>query len=236
MLVYMFDLKTYAGRIPHDHIKKEWEILVVCWRRVGSDKTKTLSQRQMCERELIVRLREELDDVDILVHQNGDHFDLRKLTAKLIQYDLPPLSKLQTIDTFRRCREVAAFSSHKLDYVGRFIFDSPKIDTDFQLWIDCVNGDEKAFRKMERYCRHDVKLTEDYYIKTRPYYRQHPNIATNGTENCPFCNSPNTKHRKLYKTKLGIEKIACKCQDCNAPFTLRKIGPRAAETRPISVV
>lgn len=218
-----------------DNIIKNPEIIVACWKELGKRKVHTLSQRWLDEYELIRQLREALDDADVLVHQNGDRFDLKRLTAKLIEYQLPPLNKLQTVDTLKESRRVAAFPSHKLDYMGGLLVGSKKIDTNFQLWIDCEEGSEVAYKKMERYCRHDVKLTEDYYLKLRPYMTRHPNMADSNTANCPFCNARDSgRFNKVYRTKVGIERYHYKCVCCGAPFT--NSGHKYVVGKPISRV
>jgi hypothetical protein len=234
MLLYAWDLRQKFFSI--NNIVKDKEILMICWKELGKSKIHTLTQLNMTEEEIVASFREVLEDVDILVHQNGDYFDLRNITAKLIEYRLPPLNKIQTIDTYKEARRVAYFSSHKLDFVGGKLLGSRKVDTDFQLWIDCMAGDKKAFKYMARYCRHDVQLLEDYYLRLRPYMTHHPNVASVDTHNCPFCDSSATTINKRYRTKVGIEKWHYRCLSCSAPFTKRAIGHEAAKTRPYSVV
>lgn len=223
-------------RLSIDNVIEDKQIIVVCWKELGKGKIHTLTQREMSERELIVRLRQAFDDVDVLVAHYGDRFDLPNFTAKLIEYDLPPLNKIQTVDTWKELNRVAGFSSIKLDYISRKVLDKEKIPTDFLLWRRCAAGEESAFREMEKYCRHDVRLLEEVYVRCRPYFTRHPNLADRGTTNCPFCNSDQFRINKRYRTSLGIEKFHYRCGSCNAPFTVRKIGPVAAETRPYSVV
>jgi len=219
-----------------DNIIEDVEIIVVCWKELGKKKIHTLTQRKDNEYELIRKLRDVFDKADVLIGHNADAFDLRHFTAKLIEYDLPPLSKIQTIDTLKEGKRVAKFTSNKLDYAAKKYIKDAKRETDFQLWVDCANGVQKAFREMESYCRHDIEVTEDWYVRLRPYMIKHPNLAEDGTGNCPFCNSSVSKFNKKYRTKAGITKAHHRCLDCGAPFTFRKIGPRAAETRPYSVV
>ena len=43
--------------------------------------------------------------------------------------------------------------------------------------MECMRGDDKAWRQMERYNKRDVKILEDFYKKLLPWIKTHPNCG-----------------------------------------------------------
>jgi hypothetical protein len=91
----------------------------------------------------------------------------------------------------------------------------------FKLWKKVIDGDEKARRKMVRYCLGDVRKTGQLYLRMRPWIKNHPAMRSLGTEACPTCLSKNTK-------RDGIRRTACfhiqqhQCNDCGRYFSGKK--------------
>ena len=241
--VYTVDIETtpllvrtwsmWKPTIQASNIIEDRRILCIAWKEVGAKSARSSRVGAgKTEREMIAEFRAAIDDADILVGHNLDGFDMKHVTAKLIEYDLPPFQKLHTIDTLKEVRRVAKFSSNRLDFLCGKLLGSAKHDTDMQLWIDCMAGDEKALDRMERYCRNDVVITEALYLKLRPYFRNHPNIAPSGSMACPRCASEAATVRKAYRTKAGVERAHVHCLACSAPYTISPKGPN----RPHSAV
>ena len=97
-----------------------------------------------------------LDEADIIIAHNGDKFDLRKIKARFLSNGIMPPMPYKTIDTLKVARKEFALTSNKQDYITRLLGVQKKLDTDFQLWVDCMNGDTEALKKMEEYNKHDV--------------------------------------------------------------------------------
>ena len=125
-----------------------------------------------------------LNEADIVIAHNGDRFDLRKINARFIANHIKAPLPFKTIDTLKQARKEFAFSSHKQDFITKFLKLEEKLDTDFQLWIDCMSGNEKALKRMEEYNRTDVVGLEDMYLRLRPYMRSHPNMAVMVDDDC----------------------------------------------------
>ena len=143
-----------------------------------------------------------LDEADIVIAHNGDRFDLRKLKARFLANNIMPPMPYKTVDTLKVARKEFALSSNKQDYITKLLGVQEKLDTDFQLWLDCMNGDTEALKRMERYNKHDVIGLEQMYLKLRPYITSHPNIAIMMEENvCSSCGSDSlTSVGKYYYT------------------------------------
>lgn len=111
-----------------------------------------------------------LNEADIVITQNGIKFDQKKLFARFIINGFKPPSSFQHIDTLRIAKKNFAFTSNKLEYM------TDKLNTKykklkhaafpgFELWKECLRGNPKAWREMEKYNRHDVLALEELYGK-----------------------------------------------------------------------
>jgi hypothetical protein len=131
------------------------------------------------------------DEADILIAHNGDRFDIRKVQARFLRYDMKPPSPFKTIDTLKVARTYFKLDSNKLGDLGQYLGIGGKLThTGFDLWQRVMKGDMKAWALMKRYNARDVQLLEQVYLKLRPYMKRHPNlqIYDSRERHCPTCN------------------------------------------------
>jgi hypothetical protein len=85
----------------------------------------------------------------------------------------------------------------------------------FQLWLDCMAGNRKAWAEMKEYQIQDVNLLLDLYEKLKPWIKNGPHVALhNGVENgCRNCGSANLQSRGIAKTTTATYQ-RYQCQDC----------------------
>ena len=60
------------------------------------------------------------------------------------------------------------------------------------LWVECLKGNPRAWAEMKKYNIGDIPSCEEVYLKLRPYYQGHPNVAAyydDDTVRCPRCGS-----------------------------------------------
>lgn len=124
------------------------------------------------------------------------------------------------VDTKKEAKKVAAFTSNKLDYLGKHLLGKGKIHVDFDLWLKVMAGNKKALKEMVEYNKVDVLRLEEVYDRLKPYMKAHPHIgALNGEErnlSCPKCGSTKIKKNGIRITAAGIKKQECQCKDCGA--------------------
>ena len=146
---------------------------------------------------IVEALRDVLDEADIAIAHNGDNFDKKKFNARLIKHGLTPPQPYRTIDTLKVARGNFKFNSNRLDSLGQFLEVGKKVPhTGFQLWKDCMAGDEKALALMAKYNKGDISLLRDVYMKLRPFMPTHPNLALYGDVSaCPKCEADSTHLR-----------------------------------------
>lgn len=171
--------------------------------------------------ELVKDLWKYLDDADILVAHNGDRFDMRKAYTRFIELGLDPPQPSLTIDTLKQARKHFAFNSNKLDDLGRRLGVGRKAKTGgFELWRECMAGDQKAWNRMKRYNAQDVRLLEQVFNKMRPYMTSYPNLNAilNRIDGCPRCGGKDIVQRGYRYTSTGRAK-RFRCNDCKGYST-----------------
>jgi DNA polymerase elongation subunit (family B) len=203
-------------------IDQEQHILTVAWKWYGQKSVhalslpdfKTFKKDIHNDKELVGEFQKVLDKADIILGQNSDRFDNKHINARLLIHGFAPMPKYKTIDTLKMSREFN-FSSHKLDDLGEFFGVGKKIKTDIDLWRDCMNGDLKAFKKMVKYNKMDVILTEKVYDKMKDWSTKIPNFALmeDNPDGCPRCG-----HLKLEKRGFTYTQVSkfqrYRCNKC----------------------
>jgi DNA polymerase elongation subunit (family B) len=135
-----------------------------------------------------------LDEADIVIAHNGNAFDIKKTNARFLFHGMNLPSPYKSIDTLKIARKIFKVTSNKLDYLCEFLGINKKIDTGgFELWHKCVKGDSKALEDMDIYCRNDVEILEELYLRLRKYDKSHPNLGIylGDKSLCPNCGSDN---------------------------------------------
>ena len=159
-----------------------------------------------------------MNECDVLIAHNGAQFDIPKLNSRFIVNGLNPPTSYQVIDTKKVAKSVFGFSSNKLDALAGYFGIETKMDTTFELWKSCLEGDQDALNYMSKYNRKDVEILEKVYLKLRPYIKSHPNLANiEGECCCSHCGSHDIEmlEDKYYYT--GVSKFHLyRCKDCGA--------------------
>ncbi len=151
------------------------------------------------DEKLLDELWDLLDEADIVVAHNGVDFDIKKINARFLALGFLPPSPYKVVDTKRALKQIAAFSSNKLNWLCKQLELGEKTaeHQDFQMWLDCMAGDKKAWEKMLKYNHHDVELLEELFTTIRPWIKL-PNIAlynVDGERRCPHCGGKHLQQR-----------------------------------------
>ena len=161
-----------------------------------------------------------LDEADVIVAQNGVRFDMKKINARLLEYDMPPPSPYKVVDTMLEAKRIAAFSSNRLAWLSEVLSETRKSEhkkfPGFELWLECMEDNPEAWAEMKKYNNIDILATEAVYLKLRPYIIGHPNIAAynDSTDTqCPKCSSKNMQRRGFARTQSG-EYFRYQCKSC----------------------
>jgi hypothetical protein len=57
----------------------------------------------------------------------------------------------------------------------------------FELWRECLAGNNEAWEEMMTYNIQDVHTLEEVYLKLRPWIKEHPNVAIQQEADVPLC-------------------------------------------------
>jgi DNA polymerase elongation subunit (family B) len=118
-----------------------------------------------------------LEEADIVIAHNGVKFDMKIVTGRFFLHGMAPHSSVKMIDTLKHLRSKMKLESNRLDSVAKALGLKGKIETDFELWKSCDEGDKQAIHDMMVYCEQDVRVLEDVYFAMRPYIKPHPNMG-----------------------------------------------------------
>lgn len=219
MKVLIYDLETapllgHFWRITQDYISPEGirhDTFLLSWsakwrgeRRVYSQVLESDEAVAQNDSRIVEGIAEMVRDADYIVAHNIDKFDFKMLNARLFQLRLEPLGPVQTIDTKRLARRDLGMASTSLDYLAEFLGHGRKMKMTFDDWQRAYNGDPKALRKMDRYCRRDTVLLGQVLEDMIPYVRNLPRLVEgNGAFVCAYCGSPDLIRRGMKHTGAG---------------------------------
>lgn len=191
---------------------------IMCWGARWYDKKQVMvmSTHKEGKDAMLEGIWNLLNEADAVVSWNGASFDTKHIMREFIQAGMKPPSPYKEIDLMRVVKQRFKAPSNKLDYWAGLLLNEHKTQhTGFQLWKDCMAGDERAWRLMYKYQKQDVNLLVDLYDKLLPWINNHPNKALyDGVEGgCPACASLNLQKRGVVVTSVSKYQ-RYQCQDC----------------------
>lgn len=157
-----------------------------------------------------------LEEADIVVHYNGDKYDLPKITGEIVlarmedpSAGLKPPPKVASVDLLKAVKKFG-FNMNRLAYIGPLLKVGGKTKHHgFNLWKEVLAGNEKSQKKMMTYCIQDVRMTDRLYKRIGPFIYNHPVVRT-GAEACPVCSSKKTQKRgPRYTRSFRIQRNQC---------------------------
>jgi uncharacterized protein YprB with RNaseH-like and TPR domain len=179
------------------------------WR---GNKTMHYTDERTGRHELLSHVHDLLSQADAVVHYNGTKFDIPTLNKEFVEWGYPPPASFRQIDLLKTARSKFKFPSNKLEYVAKQLDLGSKGKTGgMQLWVDCMNGDELAWKKMEAYNKQDVILLEKLYDKFLPWIQGGINHGIGNPEMvCPKCGSDDLQKRGYaYVDTMAYQRYQC---------------------------
>jgi len=207
-------------------IKTEWSVISFAAKWLDekkvyySDTAGRGSKKIRDDKALLGEIWKILDAADIVVAQNGNSFDVKKINARLLMHGYGPYSPIRIVDTLTVAKRHFAFTSNKLEWLAKWLTDTKKDEhkefPGFELWVQCMADNPKAWREMRKYNINDVIATEKLYKKLRPWITNHPNVPAYSISeaiSCPKCGSSNLVKSKNRITQQGSY-VQYQCKDC----------------------
>lgn len=197
---------------------------VLCWsaKWLGAEDIMFDSKYKSGRAKMLKRIHKLLDDADAVVTYNGDRFDIPVLNKEFLLRKLGPPAPYKSIDVFKTVKSKFRFVSNKLDFISQQLGLGKKKETEFKLWVDCMENNPEAWAKMEEYNRGDVELLESNYLRILPWIKGHANWSTyTGELVCPSCGGSHYQ-RRGYRYTMAGKYAKFQCQDCGGWFRSNK--------------
>ncbi len=209
----------YKINIGPENIIKERAIICICWKWQGESKIHSLEWNKGCDKDMLTKFIDIMNQADEVVGQNSDRFDIKWIRTRCIYHGIPMLPDYQSLDTLKLAKAGFNFNSNKLDYMGKFLGVGQKVDTGgFKLWQDIiVDNCPKAMKKMVNYCKGDITLLENVYDKLNLYSKAKTHVGVVLGEDkcsCPNCGSDKKHVRGDRTTALGTVYKRFQCRNC----------------------
>lgn len=160
-----------------------------------------------------------LDEADVVVHYNGDDFDIPWLRTEMrIRHD-QPYSPFRSVDLFKANRQ-DKHHSKKLAELCKALEIETKIDSGgMETWLGVMQGKRAARTKMRKYNIQDVRVLRELHDLTRPWIRNYPNPGLydpnlDGSLVCR-CGSLDVQKRGYYYSGV-TKRQRYICNDCGS--------------------
>lgn len=188
--ILVFDVETapiisytwglFDQNVGLNQIKSDWHLLSFAAKWLGDAENKIVYKDQRHakniedDKELLKGIWKLLDEADVVITQNGNSFDIKKLNARFILNGLKPPTSYRRIDTKLLAKKHFAFTSNKLEYMtDKLCVKYKKLKHGkfhgFELWKECLKGNVSAWKEMEKYNKYDVLSLEELYGKLIPW-------------------------------------------------------------------
>lgn len=212
-LIYSFGIRDQ--HITYNQIKEDGGTICCGLKWMGERKVTVLSEWEHGYRNMLEGVHAALSECDAVATYNGASFDIPKLMGNFLVAGMPPPPPPTQIDIYKAVRKMG-FICNKLAYVAPLLGLGEKLKHEgLQMWIDVMQGDQKAQRKMARYCAQDVRLLEDVYARVLPYVHNHPHMGMTPALACGACGSHRLQSRGVRRTKASfIQRY--QCQRCGS--------------------
>jgi len=232
--ILLYDIETAPnlayvwGKYEQDVIayKQEWNMLSFAYKWLGESEIKCVTLQDFSDKtdkHLVTKLHKLFNEADVIVAHNGDEFDQKKAKARFIYHGLKPTRIVPSIDTKKVAKKYFNFNSNSLNDLGEHLGLGTKVKhSGFDLWLGCMNGDQKSWKLMARYNKQDVVLLEKIYNKFLPWMYTHPNMSLirKQIKGCPKCGSQNTKKDGVRANSQTLQQQH-QCKECGGYFLTR---------------
>jgi RNase_H superfamily len=217
---------TWRARIVE--VERDPFVMSVSWSWLGEKKVhgralpdyKATYRRDPHDDKALVKethalLTQAADEHAVVVAHNGDNFDIKVLRAQMMHAKLRPTPPIRTVDTLKWARRFFRFTSNRLDALCEYLGLGRKHPVDKELWLRCLRRDERAWRKMTRYNKHDVVLLKRLYLTLRAWSgTSHPRVDHHAdSPACRVCGSTLVWFKGL---TANLRKRRIHCQTCFA--------------------
>lgn len=219
----LIQLETYDVygdiRVQPENIVRPVEVVSFAAKWVEEPGLEFWSKYHDSRKKMLRRAWDLLDAADVVLHYNGEGFDVPHLNRELAQRGFLPPSPFKQIDLLKVARRVFKFPMNRLAYVAPALGLDQKVEHEgiMSLIRRCERREADALAMLKEYNVRDVELLEQLYMRLRPWIQNHPNRGgyTIG-EVCRVCASSNLVRRGKAVTRAGLTYPRFHCKSCGA--------------------
>lgn len=230
-LAHIFDQRT-SGFIPASRWVRRPSMLCFSAKWRGTRKVEFYSAWEDPDEMLAASWRL-YDEADHVVHFNGKRFDDKWFRTFWRDNGMPPPRPFKPIDLFQINKSLFGADSYSLAELCRSLglpgkqgkYDPFEADA-------CMEGDEAAQRRMERYSKQDTRILEPVHDRLLAWDSNHPHVAVTGTEaRCNRCGSTDLQPLPTPYTAVVLEYPMFRCGNCQGIVRGNASTRRIANTR-----
>lgn len=215
IVAYVWGLRDQ--NVGLNQIIRPTRVLCAAWQFEGEE-MQFAAEWQGGHKRMVKRLHAALDEADVVVHYNGQSFDVPHLNREFLEAGLGPPSPFKQVDLYLTIRRAFRFPSNKLEYISDALrVAGGKLATGgMELWTEVLAGKPKARALMQRYNEQDVNVTRGLYKRVLPWISSHPNVGVYSETDelqCPSCGSVKVQRRGYTHTAAG-KYARFRCSDC----------------------
>jgi predicted PolB exonuclease-like 3'-5' exonuclease len=200
----------WKQNIGINQINNPPEVICVGAKWLGEKDVKLYSLWEHGADEMFNAVYDLIEEADAIVGFNHKKFDLPHLNTEFFKRGWDAPAKPTLIDLQQIAKTNFRFISNKLQFISQYAGIGKKIEHEgFELWLKVMDGHVPSQKKMERYCKRDVILTERLYKRMKSYIYNHPAFHRQRHD----CGSTHAQSRGYrYTQTMRIQRLQCmKC-------------------------
>jgi hypothetical protein len=231
MRILLLDIESFPNvsytwglwnqNIAPSQLVKPQEVASWCAKWYGETEIMFDSVHHSSKKHMMKGIHKLLDEADVVIHFYGSKFDIPMLNTEFVKMGMLPPSPYKQVDLKKVTKDKFRFPSGKLEHVAPAVDVGSKIKTDFDLWKQCMAGDDVSWEKMKAYNIQDVLLLERLYKKYLPWIGNHPNQGAHAPDGpelvCPTCGGKHLQRRGFRVVRL-LKYPQFQCQGCGSWF------------------
>lgn len=193
---------------------------------VAQNKLKGYKKGVVNDRDLMIEISKIINEYDYIVGHNLDQFDIKMIKERIMFHRLPPIKDIICLDTKKLMKSMTKLPNNKLDTLTQFLGNGGKLKHNgTDLFIGCMNGDEKSWKVNEKYNKQDVNITYKDLEDLMPYIKlTNPQKVFTSDITCdnPLCLSNHLTKSKKRKVAGGW-RMQYQCQKCGSYKTTKEL-------------
>ncbi len=191
-LAYVWGL--WNQNVAISQLEEATEVICFGARWLDSNETIFRSVHHHGKEKMLQDLWDLFNEADAVMGWNSASFDSKHVKREFLEAGMTPPAPWKELDLMRVVKKEFRFPSNKLDYVAQKLNVGSKTShTGFQLWKDCMAGDNKAWALMQKYQIQDVDLLIDLHEALLPWIKNYPRLVDSDAHMCPNCHNTKLK-------------------------------------------